>query len=44
MLDKQSMITSADSLFVARERRVTTPAITFSINDLTVDVAYSIHQ
>ena len=44
MLDKQSMITSADSLFVARESHVPTSAITSSINDLTVDGAYDIQQ
>ena len=44
MLDKPSIITSADSLFGAREKRVPTPVITFSINDLTVDGAYSIQQ
>ena len=38
------MVTSADSLFVARERHIPTPAITSSINDLTVAGAYGIQQ
>ena len=43
-MDKQSMVTSADSLFVARKRHIPTLAITSSINDLTVDGAYGIQQ
>ncbi len=38
------MVTSADSLFIARERHIPTSPITSSINDLTVAGAYGIQQ